>query len=304
MEQILRGVYQAFRNPRSHEKITDTQDDADSIIVFIDYLLKIIDQSKSPFSKAAFIPRIFDSDFVTGEKYSTLLIEEIPVKQRLEVFLEVFEKRETGDCDKLKWFLLSLFDKLLPDEQSQVLDLLSDDFKITDSNNLILTAIQVLRPECWSKVSEVAKIRIENKFISSIKEGKYIAAAGKCKAGAFGTWSKRLLPYFSLKSQVVSVLTHKLFSEDKLEQEYVFHFFISCFEELVPEPSKFFLVHTKEALKKGDKRFYDAFAESFGPPSTYSEALKKELDEFKESPQEEPAQDKSEAIPEDDDVPF
>jgi uncharacterized protein (TIGR02391 family) len=44
IEQILRGVYQAFRNPRSHEKINDTQDDADSIIVFIDYLLKVIDQ--------------------------------------------------------------------------------------------------------------------------------------------------------------------------------------------------------------------------------------------------------------------
>lgn len=92
IEQILRGIYQAFRNPRSHEKYNDTQEDADSIIVFIDYLLKIIDQSKSPFSKADFIPRIFDSSFVTSERYSALLIEEVPVKQRLDIFLEVFEK--------------------------------------------------------------------------------------------------------------------------------------------------------------------------------------------------------------------
>jgi uncharacterized protein (TIGR02391 family) len=298
IEQILRGVYQAFRNPRSHEKINDTQDDADSIIVFIDYLLKVIDQSKSPFSRTAFIPRIFDSDFVIGEKYSSLLIEEIPVKQRLDVYLEVLKKRETGDCEKLKWFLLALFDKLMPEEQSEALNLISEEFKVTDSNNSILTAIQVLHSKNWLGISEVAKLRIENKFISSIREGKYIAAIGKCKTGAFGTWSRRLLPYFSSKNQVLSVLTAKLFSEDKMEQDYIFQFFIACFEELVPEPSKYFLANFKEALKKGDKRFYDAL-DPDGPPSTYSEALKKELDEFKECPQQETA-----GLPESDDVPF
>ena len=58
IEQVLRGVYQAFRNPRSHGKYTDNQEDADSIIVFIDYLVRVIDQSKSPFSLTDFIPRI------------------------------------------------------------------------------------------------------------------------------------------------------------------------------------------------------------------------------------------------------
>src|SRR5882724_5641243 len=28
IEQLLRGIYQGFRNPRSHGKISDTQDDA------------------------------------------------------------------------------------------------------------------------------------------------------------------------------------------------------------------------------------------------------------------------------------
>jgi len=301
IEQILRGVYQALRNPRSHEKYNDAQDDADSVIVFIDYLLKIIDQSKSPFSKASFIPRIFDSDFVTGERYSSLLIEEIPVKKRLEIYWEVFEKRETGDCEKLKWFLLSLFNNLSLEEQAQALGLLSDEFKTTDSEAAIRTAIQVLRPECWAKISEVARLRIENKFISSVKEGKFITATGKCKGGAFGTWSTRLFPHFSSKDQMASALTSKLFSKDKSEQEYVFQFFFHHIEELVPQPSKYFLSAAKAALKNGDKRFYDAFGSmTFGEPSTYLEAVKNELDEFKERPQEEPV----EIPPEGDDVPF
>ena len=300
IEHILRGVYQAFRNPRSHEKYTDNQEDADSIVVFIDYLVRVIDQSKSPFSLIDFIPRIFDSGFVTTERYSALLIEEIPAKQRLNVFLEVFQKRETGECEKLKWFLLPLFDTLLPEEQTQVLDLVSNEFKISDSESSIRTAIQVLRPECWSQISEVARLRVENKFISSVREGKYLNATGKCKGGAFGTWSTRLFPHFSSKSQMASAITSKLFSKDKSEQDYIFKFFfLYQIHDLLPQPTKYFVAQLKSALENGDKRFYDALEVPFDGFSSYFDAVKKEWDEFKERPQEEPVQNSTE-----DDVPF
>jgi len=300
IEHILRGVYQAFRNPRSHEKFTDNQDDAASIIVFIDYLVKIIDQSKSPFSITDFVPRVFDLSFVTTERYSALLIEEIPVKQKLNVFLEVFRKRETGDCEKLKHFLLPLFEKLLPEEQAQVLDFVSDEFKTTDSESSIRTAIQVLRVDCWVNLSEVARMRIENKFISSVKDGRYIEAAKKCKGGAFGTWSTGLFAHFSLKNQMASALTLKLFSKDRMEQDYVFRFFFHHLGELMPQPSKYFVAQLKQALKNGDRRFYDALEVPFGEPSAYYEAVKQEMEEFKESPQE-PTQDDA---PDEEDVPF
>lgn len=35
MEQLLRGLYQGVRNPRSHEKIADAEDDAQIIIMFV-----------------------------------------------------------------------------------------------------------------------------------------------------------------------------------------------------------------------------------------------------------------------------
>lgn len=34
VEQLLRGIYQAIRNPRSHGKIDDTEDDSQAIITF------------------------------------------------------------------------------------------------------------------------------------------------------------------------------------------------------------------------------------------------------------------------------
>jgi uncharacterized protein (TIGR02391 family) len=34
-ENLLLGLYQSIRNPRSHGKLTDTKEDADAIILFI-----------------------------------------------------------------------------------------------------------------------------------------------------------------------------------------------------------------------------------------------------------------------------
>ena len=301
VEQLLRGVYQAFRNPRSHEKIIDSLADADSIIVFVDYLLKIIDQSKAPFSKVAFLPRVFDSDFVASERYAALLIEEIPAKQRVEIYVEVFQRRETGDCEKLKWFLHSLFAKLSPEEQSEVLEVVSEELKIADSDSKIRTAVQVITPECWPNLSEVARLRIENKFITSIKEGKYLTKSGKCDGGAFGTWCNRLLPFFSMKAETATALTRKLASEHIPEQDYVFQYFPSGLQELAPAPSKF-LVHTiRGALERGDSRFYNVVLTFFS--GAYETAFEKEMKEFKEQLQAEPTA-QIQGPPSDDDVPF
>ncbi len=68
--QILRGIYQAIRNPRSHEKWNDSKDNADAIILFINHLVNIIDESKPPFTKNEFIDRVFDPNFVIKEKYA------------------------------------------------------------------------------------------------------------------------------------------------------------------------------------------------------------------------------------------
>jgi len=74
IEQLVRGIYQGIRNPRSHEKYTDSEKDAEAIILFINYLIKTIEQSKSPFTKSDFLKRVFDPDFVRNERYAKLLV--------------------------------------------------------------------------------------------------------------------------------------------------------------------------------------------------------------------------------------
>lgn len=82
-EALLRGVYQAIRNPRSHGAYHDDERTAETILLFIDYLLRIVDQSRSPFSLPTFIARVLAPDFVPTKRYAELLVNEIPAKHRL-----------------------------------------------------------------------------------------------------------------------------------------------------------------------------------------------------------------------------
>lgn len=54
IQDILKGLYTAIRNPRSHDKMNDGKVDADAIIVFIDYMLNVIDKSKLSFEEDIF----------------------------------------------------------------------------------------------------------------------------------------------------------------------------------------------------------------------------------------------------------
>jgi uncharacterized protein (TIGR02391 family) len=73
MEAMLRGLYQAIRNPRSHEAWDDNERDAKALLLFVDYLLRIVDKSGSPFSLQALVARVLDPDFVPSERYAALL---------------------------------------------------------------------------------------------------------------------------------------------------------------------------------------------------------------------------------------
>jgi uncharacterized protein (TIGR02391 family) len=73
----MKGIMRAIRNPRSHDKYDDDIKDAEAIIVFIDYLCRIITESKTQFSKDEYLDRVLDENYFKNKRYSELLVEEI-----------------------------------------------------------------------------------------------------------------------------------------------------------------------------------------------------------------------------------
>lgn len=296
-EQLLRGMYQAVRNPRSHEKLTDSEEDAQALILFIGYLVRQIDQAKAQFSREDFVRRVLDPDFVPQRRYAELLVAEIPPGQRMEVFLHVYRSKEAWKPENLRHFFDVLLGLMSEDEKKQVHDVISEELKVVDDETTIRLIVASFRCKIWEHLNEVARLRIENRLIRSMREGRYDRTERRCRGGALGTWATSLFPVFLLKAEALHVLSDKLSSNVEEEEDYVFQYFFSQMHLLAtPMPSAFDALFRRR-LKAGSERFYEALAiqDSWGYDG-WSADLKAAFVSFQV------AQPTNE--PEDDDIPF
>ena len=287
LEQLLRGMYQSIRNPRSHEKYNDTQEDADAILLFMNYLLSTIDKAKAPFDKADFLSRVFDSGFAPNSRYAKLLVDEVPKKQKFDILVEVFRNKEDGDGTKLRYFVAAMLQQLNSEEVSEVYQLVSGELKYTDSAASIQQIIKMFPAVCWEHFDEVARLRIENKLIESVRDGTYDKWKKECAAGVLGAWGGTICSHFISKDELLYALCNKLISSSRGEQDYVFKFFFHYCPELKEKvPQRLKLIITN-GLKNGDKRFYDALDYIQGSDPAWFQPFAEAFDAFEEHTEDE-----------------
>ncbi|MEO5924790.1 MAG: TIGR02391 family protein [Bryobacteraceae bacterium] len=260
VEAILRGLYHAVRNPRSHGKEPDSLDTADSIILFTNYLIGIIDVSKSPFEQTSFLERICnDPYFPTRDgAFVVLFLNEIPMGKRLDVAIGMFRSKGQIDAERLKTVGRELLGLLTEHEVTQFCEFVSDELKTTRDEEGIRNTLRMTPPEYWKRYAEASARRIEHILIESMRKGKLNRLSGKCVAGAMGTWADELLPHFWNQGDAISTLSRKILSDDEGEQDYVFNYFFDTMIKLMSEPSGRLRVYLQERLKAGDKRFHEA----------------------------------------------
>jgi uncharacterized protein (TIGR02391 family) len=235
LEQILRGLYSGIRNPRSHEHVEDSAKDADAIIHFISYVLDIIDQTEEPFTIGKFLDEVFDPDFYRSSKYATLLVEGVPANKRFDTLVEVFRHRMDSPDTPTKnatYIVAALVEGLTDEQLSQFTSAVSDELKTARGDVRIRTALQVLPPHLWPRISEVSRLRIENKLIQSMREGEVYDHQSQIR-GVLGTWARDFLPHFSLKADVARVLTTKLEDTDADDRRYVASYFMAILPQAI-----------------------------------------------------------------------
>jgi uncharacterized protein (TIGR02391 family) len=299
LEQIFRGLYQAIRNPRSHEKYADEETDAAVIILFVNYLLKIIDKSKGTFGVGSFLDRVFDSGFVEDEDYAKLIVKDIPEKHRYNVFVEVFRKKETGNGNKLKYFVAALWNILSDDQKAEAREMISEELRTTDNDSTVTRTIQIMPTGEWPAYDEVARMRIENKLLESVKGGLYSKYKGNIVSGSLGTWTSNIAQHLSAKAKrrLIMIVSSMLRSENRDQQDYVFKYIFDSLSWLSEEPGTFLTSAINKGLESGDRRYYVAlsFDMSFGEDK-WGKPFRAAYDRFVEveTPPEE----------DDDDLPF
>jgi uncharacterized protein (TIGR02391 family) len=242
IEQILRGIYQGIRNPRSHNQITDTQDIADAVILFINYILNFISLAKEPFTIEKWIKRVFDPFFVKDGHYTNLLISEVPPKKRIDALITLFQKRDSDYAENIKHVFSALINKTESNQISEFIKVVSDELKVVKDELEIKFILQIFPESVWTSIDEVARIRIETILINSISEGKYDKTADICETGWLGTWAQNYVNYFLLQNKLCSVIMKKL-RGSKEEKNYVAEYFLHLLPDTI-------------SSKKNDEHWY------------------------------------------------
>ena len=231
LEQILRGIYLAIRNPRSHEQTTDTKQTADAIITFLDYLLDLLNASQQAFTPDTFVARVLDPEFVESARYAELLIAEIPALKRGDAIIALYHDRRRVDLKKLRHLIRGLLSNLSENQLISYLAVLSEELRTTTDEAAIRTTLQMLTPEMWPRLSEVARLRIENKLIAGLTQGE-VLQGGKTTQ-PLATWSNNFLKAFTLRAEAAAVLVRKLKDEDADDRHYVAKYFMPYLPEVI-----------------------------------------------------------------------
>ena len=221
-EMLLRGLYQSVRNPRSHEKTTDTAIDAEIILLFIGYLVKQLDSAKAQFSRNEFVKRAIDKNFVPQARYASLLVSEIPPKYRVEVFLDVFRAKNEGTADGLKYFFDALLDSMNEDEKHQTYAIVSEELLTVDEDATIRLIIRALGNRVWKYLTEVSRLRIEHKIIRELTSGKFDLRTSKCTSGALATWGHLVFADFLSQQDLLSAIMTKTEHGGPSDLEYLY----------------------------------------------------------------------------------
>lgn len=263
IENVLRGIYSAYRNPRSHTKVEDSESDAFEIITFINHLLKIIDKSTGRFTVEVFMRRIFDEDFFQTQKYADLLINDIPKGKYFEIAIEIFKSKEEGKIHNLKLIWTSVYAKLSEKQKAEILTLVSEELRFTESIGSIIKCIGLFK-EYWEKIDEDARIRSENKLIKIIPKAELTPYDKLNESGIFCTWLTSIVKVSVLKYEIADKVFESLNSESQNKQRFIIEYFSKYFDyledELMFDSYKDIL---KRQLSKGSKVVYEFISNKY-----------------------------------------
>lgn len=235
-EQILRGIYLGIRNPRSHEQTNDDKKTADAIIHFVGYILERLDASKAAFSIENFLARVFDSEFVESARYAELLVAEVPKLRLTDCLIGIFRERKKIELRKLRHLIQALLSSLTPTQLAAYLNIVSEELRTATEDSTIRTSLQMLTPEVWPNVAELARLRIENKLVQGIKNGE-VLASGKATQ-ALATWSNNFLKAFTTRSDAANALINRLENQNTDARHFAAKFFMRYLPEVMSTPAQ------------------------------------------------------------------
>ena len=279
---IFIGLYQAIRNPRSHNQYNDRKEDADAILVFLDYLITIVSDAKSPYNQNDFRQRVLDPLFPMDREYARLLIEEVPLGKRLELAVGILQNRDEQSSKSVRLFFDCCFASLDTDDHQTLLRFFVEDLRAAKTDHEIQRILKIFPPRLWGAMPSICRRKVEHRLILSANSGFVHYRREKVTDGELGLHLTDLYKDMECRAEMIDCFKAILESENRLRIAYLCKYFSRILVELDPELTIFETQAILKELESGSAHVFHAFQWllSEAPTSNWCRALENQLNNF------------------------
>jgi uncharacterized protein (TIGR02391 family) len=221
----LKGMYALVRNPRVHERKIDNKNDADTIIVFIDYITNYLGKSQQSFTVQDFIEKVMDPHFVNDTEYIEELIKTIPIRKRMDTIIAVYRKLNWKHHINTGSVIKALLKQLNDSELKEFLKIVSYDLQKAQAPQEVTIIIKTLPHDLWTQIEKMPRLRAENMLVHELDESWYIPDTKKTN-NTSGTWISKIARYYIRKNKLRKALLNLLESDDFDKHNYVAKYFL------------------------------------------------------------------------------
>lgn len=280
----LKGIMMSIRNPLSHKIVAYTQDEANSIILYINYLLNKVDEAKSRNKIEDWMELLTDQDFTSSSEYAQELLKEIPNNKKYDILIELFNKRNLLKQNRLNCFIHYAITNFTKIQREDFVNILNRELLLCHDDTNLRMYLHYFLNDTYADLNNLVRLRIEDLILNAVRLGKYNTATNKCDSGSLGSWISRKVDMLSNKDEVINALFNNLDSQDEKSENYVFEYFTNVIFDstLTLNPWQIELINKK--LQSGDKRYYDSLyaAMNFEEKNVWQDYFKEAYDAFKE----------------------
>lgn len=263
---LLKGLCLAVRNPRAHERYNDKRETADSIILFLNFILEFVRDSKQPALIDDWLEFVFDINFNNTKEYAELVLQALPEKKRYELLVNIFRYRERAKQNLLNNLVNKLMESIKAEELKEFLANLNKELLYSSDNKNLRMFLSLFPPEKWNLLIPLIKLKIEHMIQKSIEQATMIYIDNgfneeptyKCNnEGSLATWGPRFVTYFDTKEKIYEVIGQKMGSEDVNVRNFIIEYYRGIVFGDQSTKNKSLMYGIKRALKHFHKDVYE-----------------------------------------------
>lgn len=220
----VKGIFMHVRNPISHEKISYTQEDTNAILMYINYLIRQIDQSGGLSLIEEWLPLVQKESFTDTEEYAKELIKEVPKKKVYELLEAIYEIRDDLPQWKLQFFIKELVGKLTQAEKTAFTNKLNVDLAQVEGDYKLSMFFHYFAEHFYLSLKKVVRLRIEDIILQGICNGELVKDKVTGEYSSVATWANRFINSFDTKEKCKQALYNKVLENEK-QRAYTLKYF-------------------------------------------------------------------------------